>query len=1375
MYGDNSMKLFNQFILLVFISFQIPVYSDSLENVTDPLDNDWLIRADDMLILTTSYNLNSDAKSVKNTTPKWWGHTTDNEQFDTLEDVQSLLTVMDTDAITCSASQPWTQPYPQQTRIGRFYESDRDQVVTLTPNGNANGDGCPGTNNLSLIVQDAQDPSNPTTLSSTNITISPADWIQVGIEDINVDGYDDFVILSPNEIIIATATDPSDNTSSFTFYSTSLDSTIYPLTEPAFGDLDSDGNLEIIWTASDKANVSLLSSKSYPVSVYFATICSGAESGTYCSTNNLTTFDVSLSPQQAAPIALTNIEVSKAAENCDSKDALIYEEIPVPPTAVIAGSFIDDDFGDRVIIVAREASSSSCDVNAWFYEFSSDDLTPTLLDQQTIWDKQSQGKILGVERLFMISGKLDWNTTTESAYILLESEGTDSTYQQLSQITTSDGTLTSTDFSLDLNSDTVNNDYTIIAGKIKGLVLGRFDSIDTDALETDGNEAFDLYLALYRSEAYNDLKDQKSFDGYRVIIYDISLNSDSIEYELTKEDEFVTGRGNYITDISIRGGSLLRAGDLRGRGYRLGTPTVIELADNYQTDIVIAAPPMHAAWLRLSDLDTDLFGGDTLNDISLCNQQSRAITDDVYCLFNFSMIPDTFNTTYDVQTSNSNQSSSNDQTSYGTGYKADSTTKFSYGTADVSTVSASITAALEITYNSSFEQQYQNTTTSSFDMSAVTGTSDSIAYTQRQYNFYYYPLIGQTVCPDDSDDSDDSDDVVVCDKSLQISLSGPISRDYDLSEGSSTEFYQPVHQVGNIFTYPLNCEALENRYNISLCSTSDNPDLLTSTENFFLTTQTKSYSANWTSDSSAQTTTGTTNNYSYNIGSSLTGTVGSLKGTGASESLSFDYSNSTALSTAITNITTVGASTGISINIDAKFLTPNDFQYPIQGYAFGTSLPDNTLDSTLDSTSTTNDINTTGTLQFVYTADLTNSLVGTFWQDGVYSSNIDLGFAYSSRFTVNQEFVGSDPEITQCRSQDSGSILDCLIPTELNSDVLWNSDFYQMRGFFITDGEEASGSQISSITAGKTVYLHARVYNFSFKDINTTNGIIVRFYGQVINSDKSVSGEPFYIDEATFDSLPGLNSDNDNNWNIVTVSFPNTADYSDEELVFFVVTYAIDSDQNLISELPYYGLTEIPTQALNSISDVPIDTAGTLYNIDSNYDNISFSNNVGYYHSLFYITPETDSTQSSLNNTEGKVSIINKKFDFKKTPETGDKVTLKLTLAADNNNARGIETTIWDGDPTDSNSKIIEWEYQPIVRGDETAEVHVPYTLENCGPNRIYAVVQNQDANDSVTESIDYYIDCRETDGGSTDKYLLYFFILVYLYRRLKYCKVNPL
>ena len=196
----------------------------------------------------------------------------------------------------------------------------------------------------------------------------------------------------------------------------------------------------------------------------------------------------------------------------------------------------------------------------------------------------------------------------------------------------------------------------------------------------------------------------------------------------------------------------------------------------------------------------------------------------------------------------------------------------------------------------------------------------------------------------------------------------------------------------------------------------------------------------------------------------------------------------------------------------------------------------------------------------------------------------------------------------QCGSAD----LDCASLSPSDPADPWLSDFHTMRGLFITGAEAGGkGPQLDTATAGDQLLLQARVYNYSLAAMPPGTTVHTRFYGiPWNNNDNTANGPSFLVGESVTGAIPPFNTDTTNlNWQLVPIPKPfDTTPYADQYLVFWVVVWMEDASGRLVGELPGHGLNAIPGR-LTSFADV----AGF---------EATYSNNVGFYKSAFYVFPK---------------------------------------------------------------------------------------------------------------------------------------------------------
>jgi hypothetical protein len=230
-----------------------------------------------------------------------------------------------------------------------------------------------------------------------------------------------------------------------------------------------------------------------------------------------------------------------------------------------------------------------------------------------------------------------------------------------------------------------------------------------------------------------------------------------------------TGPYIYITPHYLRLPAV--AADLNGNSLKLGAPIHFQIFNPAKADYILEQPPQHSAWL-------DLGSG------------PQVITVSRYKTFNTSMV-DSSSTDLTTNTQ--------DHLDWNVGgsasFSASSTLKVgSEVGADIG-VSSAVTQSIsaEVKYD---RDQQKNTYNSGYDsttvgQSSTTGTDDSLIVEGQIHDIWRYRLYGAGTETGDPNHPN---------AFYEINLPGPsLIANY---AGTDADWYQPVHEVGNILSYP---------------------------------------------------------------------------------------------------------------------------------------------------------------------------------------------------------------------------------------------------------------------------------------------------------------------------------------------------------------------------------------------------------------------------------------------------------------------------------------------------------------------------------------------------------------------------------------------
>jgi hypothetical protein len=718
----------------------------------------------------------------------------------------------------------------------------------------------------------------------------------------------------------------------------------------------------------------------------------------------------------------------------------------------------------------------------------------------------------------------------------------------------------------------------------------------------------------------------------------------------------------------------ISSGDLQGRSLLLGEPTKLTV-EHVQPRLVLGMPPMHVDWVT----DVNGAGPEVLN---------------------LSAVLGTFYSSYESSDNTTVSSTSRNTTSWTQAVSTTISEGFSWGNAAEGSFSVTATESAGLMHDKTVAKQHDTYETSSFSVSAATGFDDSVWYSDERHNLYIYPVIGQTACPADNPDCSASER-----EPLTLILSGPDMIKTQKLGGSALEWFQPVWEPGNIFSYPPNLTQLKPQYPSVNLLTSSTP-----TE-FATDNSTLKEDAKWTAGSTTSSTSGTTTNISWGTSLTVSTTPPKIEG-GPSGSITASYNGSHAISTLNTSTTTLGESAGIGIVLPGTFPTPDAYQYGIMPFIFG----NDPVSGTFQKIDLGTGIQTNGILHAAFTADPTDG--GSWWQ-GAYTRP-DLALNRPARWNVSTGTANTGPNCLE--TGNSGRPYSCATfnAPNTNDSELWNSEFFWMKGLLITPAAApADGPQIIQAVAGDPVRLQARVYNYSLADMPAHGNVTVQFYAQPWDtSNNTPSGDSFLIQNVPIGPIPGFNSSTSNNAVAETTRL-DTAAYADQHLIFWVLVVGRDGQGNPLVEMPGHGLTGIPP-TVNSIAE-----AATWIE--------PYSNNLGYYHSVFYIAPNTAeaiSAQASdakaARTPAGKDGLDIKRFTVEpKVSLVNEKVSVSAVLHAGEQALDGVVVRFYDGDPQQGGI-LFDQEHITHIRANEVAEARVPFRAATCGVHTLYVETHPQ-------------------------------------------------
>jgi hypothetical protein len=768
---------------------------------------------------------------------------------------------------------------------------------------------------------------------------------------------------------------------------------------------------------------------------------------------------------------------------------------------------------------------------------------------------------------------------------------------------------------------------------------------------------------------------------------------------------------------ALPSGTLFRlaAGDLQGRSIPVGPPVKLTITGKIQPDTILGVPPMHVDWIPTTA------GG-------------------APGILNVSVFPKTFNTGYKFASDTSTQTSRQSTTSYTQAYEASVELKKRWGIPILGTVKTTITAGLKRKNETNVADTYNTNQGQSFDLKAETEFDDLVAATASRLNIYTYPVLGQCV---DQPGAQPLDNCPADKAPLHIQFSGPDNVQYlDLVEGRSLEWYQPVHEPGQIFSYPGSLAQLRAEQPQQPTGengeTASSLQLLTA-DNVFWTQQANTQvSISWNQSAGKDKSSSTVDTDSFN--GSLT-MAGKSEALGLKTKVGFSYNGSKATTTLNQKLSTYSKSAGVLLNrgIGGGPTSDANYRYQAQAFIFGQKSPLGTIQTEIPQNT---DIKAQGSLSVGYAANplsIGGIRSGNFWKQA-YTVAPDVALNHPQRWLQNLAVSGQQVQFncpigfTSSFNHPACEPLE-QAPTPANMAVAL---FYQMKGLFVTPGTTTEGPPTDQAARGDTVTLRARVYNYSLENMTPDTRVRVQFYAQPWNARtgqfRSQEGNPNAFAPAEFigeDELkpipafcggsqgnfdPCTEPNAPRNWVFAQTTWNTGTVAANTDWVFWVVVWMERNGQK-VAEIQDHGLADIPGDDLNSLAEVPIET---------------YSNNLGFYNQVFHVGAGATDLQDTA--TSGHLDSL---WDL---PESATlPADQLLTLRASHHAAGGalddVMVLFYDGDPAQG-GKLFDMELIPHIEANESFATRVPYITDVCGTHQVFVRAIPMDGTAPMTTDV---------------------------------------
>ncbi|MEW6039569.1 MAG: hypothetical protein AB1648_15200 [Pseudomonadota bacterium] len=810
------------------------------------------------------------------------------------------------------------------------------------------------------------------------------------------------------------------------------------------------------------------------------------------------------------------------------------------------------------------------------------------------------------------------------------------------------------------------------------LAVGRFDSRQKqDANAPDFNQQVAI---LWRPNCKSSNDNDKKL---LVAIYDVDARH---AYKISHTSSYYEP-----INANVSQGQLV-AGDLSGRSLRLGSPVKLTSSEtSYQ--VALQSPPMHVDWA-----------------VPMGGFESSVL--------NLSAAPDQFFTTYSSSSTTTVAASYKKSVgaAWGRFFKGDGAVGVGWDSENffAAQTKLSIQRKTDVTNDSLFSQDKARTD----ELSAGSGYSDMLWYSSTVRYSYIYPVLGQSMCPDSAPNCGESEKGPMV---IELGVDKVVKPVFQA--GSGVEWYQPVTEPGNVFSYPNGIAQLSsNRINPGFQALTEAEPSWVFTDGIPV-----DQAYRWDRSANSEKTLATTKSWNREAGAGIKSQIS--KTVHVEADILAGVTDDELDKTEDTSSTSLSRSTGITLSKGSQvFPDPGSYKYSVQAYIFGRKRPEKWPDFSR----ATADLRTNGPIQVGYNVDLQSA--GGWWERTYTLPDVALN--HPSRWRIEPQAV-NDEAGTACRGDD------CAVFNEADVKDVWNSQFYWMRGFFVTragatPAQTMEGSlQKSDLTAGERVSLRARVYNYSLVGISGAGRVKVRFYGQRWNrKGNQPSGESFLIEEKTYSSIPGFGTfpTDEMNWIWAETEF-DPSPYVNQELVFWMVVWLEDGKGQKAAEMADHGLNNLPGD-LKTMSQLNAGEGGLLER---------HSNNVGVYRYAFHVFPAKNAaslaTAEMAESLDADVLASKKKaklrdktkvVKFRVTPRRsvfpGDTVIIELILKnLDVPVELPTDVYFFDSDPDmnpeDESDAPFESERISYMGAYEKLSVEVPYVAERCGKNVLYAVV----------------------------------------------------
>ena len=637
---------------------------------------------------------------------------------------------------------------------------------------------------------------------------------------------------------------------------------------------------------------------------------------------------------------------------------------------------------------------------------------------------------------------------------------------------------------------------------------------------------------------------------------------------------------------------VVAAGDFDGDSVVLGEPEHWQIQDHLDFSAVIAEPPKHIDYVK--DIDG------TWKEVNVSRVGASLESGNA-----------TFYTQYEYSSTEEITTTVKDTTAKGWGVKVSTEAEADFGIADIATINVNVTAGVDQTYEKRKETWNSSYASKTVGTALEAVNDDYLVYTAKNIDVWRYPVIGEEVTAKSGKKGP-----------LYLQMTFPKDKTPHFVSGRSVEWYQPVHENGNIFSYPYDTSQIPN---------FDTAGLETKLQDYYADSNQGTHTVTWVNAGSEGKEVSTEKKVAVDASVSVGGTIFDVD-----TSLSVDTHYDQTWGSLTSSETTNSQSKGISI-----YTTPLNDSYV---YQYTPLIFKNA---------------TTGVLQVNHLVDpyYAGTTAKTFWVDDNYGEKDAQGNPIEPDPALNLPHRWQSTDFVNWTFDPNGA------------------NFEMMRGLFFLDSDgKPFGYSVRDtddvVTPKKPVTVKARIYNYSFNPAKTVE---VKFQAQA-SSDNATWGPLVAMgDVVTISEIQGFgNASKKPNWEYAEVTV-NTTDMPLEAGHYYRFWVTVDPENKIVERT---GHDNGDTYANNTgFFGIPlyVQAAGaegagpTLPPADVAIEDVSFSDDMPVEGEEVLISAWVSSVGGDLRHVpvyfyEGHPDEGGKPFDVELIPYLKDNRPYKVTV-----------------------------------------------------------------------------------------------------------------